>query len=60
MEMSYRDISKNLQIATSTAHRIFKRFEETGCVKPKLTNVGGSSYFPQELCYTVYVWYTIC
>ena len=32
MEMQFRDIANRLQIATSTAHRIFKRFEETGDV----------------------------
>ena len=32
MEMSFRDISKHLQIAVSTAYR--KRFEQTGSVVP--------------------------
>ena len=34
MEMAFKDISKHLQIAPSTAHRIFKRFQLTGDVKP--------------------------
>ena len=34
MEMQFRDIASRLQIATSTAHRIFKRFEESGDVAP--------------------------
>ena len=33
MEMSFREISKHLQIATSTAYRIYKKFELTGDVK---------------------------
>ena len=34
MEMQFRDIARRLQIASSTAHRIFKRFEEGGDVSP--------------------------
>ena len=30
MEMQFREIARRLQIAVSTAHRIFKRFEESG------------------------------
>ena len=32
MERGFRDIASNLQISLSTAHRIFKRFEDTGDV----------------------------
>ena len=32
--MSFKEISEHLQIATSTAHRIYKRFELTGDVEP--------------------------
>ena len=35
MEMQFRDIARRLQIATSTAHRIFKRFEDSGDVAPR-------------------------
>ena len=35
MEMQFRDIASRLQIATSTAHRIFKHFEESGDVAPQ-------------------------
>ena len=34
MERQCHDIANRLQIATSTAHRIFKRFEKTGDVAP--------------------------
>ena len=32
MELAFRDISRKLQIAVGTAHRIYKRFEESGDV----------------------------
>lgn len=32
MEMGFREISKHLQIAPSTAHRIYRRFESTSDV----------------------------
>ena len=32
MELSFRDISRRLQIAVGTAHRVYKRFEESGDV----------------------------
>ena len=35
MERKFRDIARHLQIAVSTAHCIFKRFEMTGEVDPK-------------------------
>ena len=35
MEMQFRDIASRLQIANSTAHRIFKHFEESGDVAPR-------------------------
>ena len=34
MKMQFRDIARRLQIATSTAHRIFKCFEESGDIAP--------------------------
>ena len=34
LEMSFKEISEHLQIATSTVHRIYKRFELTGDVEP--------------------------
>ena len=35
MERQFREIARHLQIAVSTAHRIFKRFELTGEVDPQ-------------------------
>ena len=32
MEREYREIARSLQISVSTAHRIYKRFENTGDV----------------------------
>ena len=32
--MSFKEITEYLQIATSTTHRIYKRFELTGDVEP--------------------------
>lgn len=32
--MQFNDIAKELSIATSTTHRIYKRFESTGTVDP--------------------------
>lgn len=39
MDLTYKEIAKNLSIAPSTAHSIFKLFEITGFVDPK-TNTG--------------------
>ena len=34
LDMTFREISTHLQISTSTAHRIYRKFEETGDVSP--------------------------
>jgi len=34
MGLSFRDIATRLQIGLGTAHRIYKKFEETGEVAP--------------------------
>ena len=34
LDMTFREISRHLQISTSTAHRIYRKFEETGDVSP--------------------------
>ena len=34
MGLSFRDIATQLQIGLGTAHRIYKKFEETGEVAP--------------------------
>ena len=36
--MTFREISRHLQISTSTAHRIYRKFEETGDVSPVRCN----------------------
>ena len=33
-DFSFKDISKRLQIGVGTAHRLFKRFKQTGDVRP--------------------------
>ena len=34
MHLPFEKIARNVNVATSTAHRIFKLFEESGCVDP--------------------------
>lgn len=36
MDLSFRNIARNLNISISTAHSICKKFEETGDVSPKV------------------------
>ena len=36
IELSFRHITRNLNISISTAHSVYKKFQETGDVSPKV------------------------
>ena len=38
LEMTYREIAKNLNVSVGSAHNVFKRFKETGEVEPTKPN----------------------
>ena len=38
LDMRFRELSRHLQISTSTAHRNYKKFEGTGDVSPVRRN----------------------
>lgn len=58
MELSFRDIARNLNIAVSTGHSIYKKFQETGDVSPTVPVCEGKRVLTgqQELIVIALLW----
>ena len=48
MELSFRHIARNLNISISTAHSVYKKFEETGDVSPKVPEGEGKRILTEQ------------